>query len=252
MGMEDGAMTEDVEGLSGLFGISAEALGALLAGPPDPLDDLYAVGLRTVAESEAARDGYLNLVSKAMQAPGLAGLLRMIEVAVTVEPQLREHWVGEAVPSGMTRKQLRNLSGRLIRVADEIGRVNKAAWYSPEMWLTKVQEDREQELRRRWTLREFNILPGVLRFYAAYLEGRRGSVGRFRRGQGRKPPFLDQCVELLVLVVRQTTKRPHWREIADILGALGVRGDNPFDENSLRMWHKTVSSRRMAIKQLGS
>jgi hypothetical protein len=247
-------MSEDVEGVSGLFGISAEALAALLAGPPDPLECLDSDGPRAVAENKVAREAFRKLALEGIEAPGLSGLLRMIEALVREGPELRRAWTSVTSPAGMTKKQLHKLPERIRRMADDIGRVNKAGWYSPDSPFNAPANDPKVRASQRIILREFRILPGVLQVYAQYLEILTRKFGQYRRGKGRKPPLLllDQCVDLLIVLVRSLTKRPHWGELADILGALGFGGDNPPDENSLRMWHKAVAARRKVVKQLGA
>jgi hypothetical protein len=218
----------------------------------DALKYLDANGPRAVARDEIAREAFQKLSRSGFDAPRLTAILTFIEGFVAAEPTHRREWAKAAVPTGMSRKQVRYLPGRLGGIADEIERVNKAGWYSPEKHLAKVQNGPAAELRRKWTLREFKILPGVLRLYAAYVGWQSRRVGLFRQGLGREPLSLGRCVFLMIGLVQMYTKRPHWAEVADILNALGVKKRGVYDETSLRMWYKNCPFRRAGQKKPGS
>ncbi len=139
-------------------------------------------------------------------------------MAVTPKGSSRKPWEKIwALETGKTWKSLTEFPDRLRRMADEIERVNGSLWFSPAQYISA--QTRMGELVRK----RFEILPGMLRLYAAGLKLRNARLPVLK--DQVYPPSKGTPMNYIVgvsCVVKVTTGRYRDREVADLLNAAAV------------------------------
>jgi hypothetical protein len=136
-----------------------------------------------------------------------------------------------ASKTGKTWKALKEFPARLGGIADEVEKINKSDLASPLIWM------REDEPKARIAKDHFQRLPGVLRFYAAFLRMLlvEKVPATWERHFPSAPRGHSHSIFHLSQLIKASTGRFHDREVCDLLDAaacaLGV--DYQFDPTLL-------------------
>jgi hypothetical protein len=115
----------------------------------------------------------------------------------------------------ISKRQLKGLPNKIQDMADTIESLNGTI-YAPAHDIKLAPYDAEREIAREYLIRQYEILPGVLRVYAVELE-------RFSKLTARllKRLTLDQVDAVrLVRYVEDHTGSPHYEDVSILLEAV--------------------------------
>lgn len=201
--------------------------------------------MRGVRSDETAKESYCNLLRAGASPPEMLELLVGIAVSVPRRGKAPK-WLSNL---GMTPKQVAYLPGRLKRLADEIERFNKDPLLRPDVWVhgRKISETQSKPVLD-YLGKRLMALPGLLRIYAAFVDGHSKSMSRYLREAHRSGPR-TQVLAALISFVRKETGRARYEDLANILAAAaGVEGSGDSDLTFTASALKALD-RRMRQKQ---
>jgi hypothetical protein len=148
--------------------------------------------------------------------------------------------------SGQTTKTFPHFLERVRRVVDEIERLHRNSWLSPDLWdHGPVSEECKKaaarfnmpatEFRKKMTA-SFRTLPSVLENYAAVVESKWQTFER-ELGKRRLMAPRKELLASLFQMVRGETGRPMFSEVSQVLMAAADEAgasDRGLDEQSLK------------------
>jgi hypothetical protein len=151
---------------------------------------------------------------------------------------LEKIWASD---TGKTWRALKDFPVRLRGIADEVERINRSGFVSPSIWIA------EDQIKARVVKAHFLRLPGVLRFYAVWLEmliAKKVPVAWERHFPSR-PRGHSSFVFHVSHLVKAITGRFHDKEVCNLLDAaacaLGI--DYQFDPILLAQARKRHTSK---------
>jgi hypothetical protein len=197
-----------------------------------------------VGSDETAKESYCNLLRAGTSPPEMLEML--VGMAVSVPRRGKApRWLW----GFMTPKQVAYLPGRLKRLADEIERFNKHPLLRPDVWIyaRRISETHPKPALDYLGKRLLG-LPGLLRTYAAFIDGHSKSMNSYLREAYRSGPR-SQVLAALISFVRRQTGRARYEDLANLLAAAaGVEGSGGSDLTFTASALKALD-RRMRQKQ---
>lgn len=186
-----------------------------------------------IREDQHALKAFLNLTGQGMSGKYLAEVLdRIANIASGQRKKGNPRAQRWALPSGLTRRQLNALPGRIESLAAQIERINAHKLLGPsgshEIYLTTGLRRAAQMASRstrlipspaEWSY-SMSSLPSALKAYAAQLRWRIDEVSALRRGpaKGTESDFaVKREVLELVTRVRDVLGKYCWPQIVNLL-----------------------------------
>ncbi len=124
-----------------------------------------------------------------------------------------------SAPPGMEWHTLKRFPARLNHLAKTIEQVNAHTFLSPSRHMPYRRAWKTEAVRKRMA-HEFEKLPGVLRWYAAYIEGQSAFLGRFARRGGFN--FQKWWQIRMLDFIRHSTGKFYFERVARLLTATSL------------------------------
>jgi hypothetical protein len=122
-----------------------------------------------------------------------------------------------AMGSRKTWKALREFPARLRRIAEEIEQVNRSLFFAPAVFVNA------KTLQASLIKKRFEVLPGIIRFYATGLEMHIARIPKlWAQTLPPKPKGPSQSLLLLSRSVKVCSGKWHDQEVAELLNAAAV------------------------------
>lgn len=169
-----------------------------------------------------AKQALDTLTEKGVDARLLANVLAAILAVLTLEGDKLRVW--NRLP--LSRHTLKTFPSRLRAMAEEIQAANDSVFLDSRIWMSfrprdfwkglAVRLDRGEAIRTRMAA-DFQKLPGMLTWYAAYMEAQTGRFARF----GKTKPNATKMLEIKLLVfIHDTTGNYYYERVATLLTAV--------------------------------
>lgn len=140
-----------------------------------------------VRSDETAKESFRNLLRAGASPSEMLEML--VEMAVSVPKRGKApKWL---LGLGMTPKQVAYLPGRLNRLADEIEKFNRHPLLRPDVWIhcRRISETHSKPVLD-YLGKRLMAMPGLLRTYAAFVDGHSKSMKSYLREARRSGPGL--------------------------------------------------------------
>jgi hypothetical protein len=213
----------------------------------NPLQQFQKEHLYRAERGQGKLSGLVSQWRKEEQEPGelLDGLMKFVPflAAIVVNRNtgkggLEDLWT---VDTGMTWKSLRDFPRRLRRMADEVERLNKSPFFSPEHAITAKNPS------ANFAKIQFTRLPAHLNMYASWIEVWASKLPEYMGPRG--PRGFGQFGYSLSLMISILTGRFHDKEVSTLLNASDLALNPASSKNDPRFHPQTLADIRSRLKR---